>query len=115
MEEVFNQYGVTMVSGGSDNHLLLINTKKSFNIVGKEAEVILDNLGITCNKNMVPFDKEKPNTTSGIRFGAAAMTTRGLKEYDFKEIADIIVCALKGYQTEKVLLNRVKKVIKKCK
>ena len=115
MEEVFNKYGVRLVSGGSDNHLLLVNTKKSFNLTGKEAELILDNIGITCNKNMVPFDKEKPNTTSGIRIGSAAMTTRGLKEYDFQEIADIIVCALKGYQTEQVLLHRVKSVIKKCK
>ena len=115
MEEVFNQYGVKMVSEGSDNHLLLINTKKSFNLTGKDAEVILDNIGITCNKNMLPYDKEKPNTTSGIRIGSAAMTTRGLKEYDFKEIADIIVCALKGYQTEKELINRVKSLIKRCK
>lgn len=115
MEEVFNQYGVRMVSQGSDNHLLLINTKKSFNVTGKDAETILDNIGITCNKNMVPFDKEKPSVASGIRIGSAAMTTRGLKEYDFKEIADIIVCALKGYQTESVLLRRVKSIIKKCK
>ena len=84
-------------------------------ITGKDAETILDSIGITCNKNMLPYDKEKPNTTSGIRIGSAAMTTRGLKEYEFKEIADIIVCALKGYQTEDVLLNRVKAIIKKCK
>lgn len=115
MEEVFNQYKVKLVSGGSDNHLLLVDTKKSFNLTGKAAETMLDSIGITCNKNMVPFDKEKPNSTSGIRLGTAAMTSRGLKEYEFKTIADIIVCALKGYQTESVLKNRVKSIIKKCK
>lgn len=115
MEEVFNQYGVRMVSNGSDNHLLLVDTKTSFNLTGKEAETILDNVGITCNKNMIPFDEEKPAYTSGIRLGSAAMTTRGLKEYDFKEIADVIVCALKGIQTEKEVKDRVKSLIKRCK
>lgn len=115
MEEVFKQYNTRLISNGSDNHMLLIDTKTSFNITGKEAETILDEIGITCNKNMLPFDTEKPNITSGIRIGSAAMTTRGLKEYDFQEIADIIVCALKGYQIEKVLKHRVKCIIKKCK
>lgn len=115
MEEVFNQYGVRMVSNGSDNHLLLIDTKTSFDLTGKEAESILDEIGVTCNKNMLPFDEERPSITSGIRIGSAAMTTKGLKEYDFKEIADIIVCALKGYQIEKVLKQRVKSITKKCK
>lgn len=115
MEEVFNQYEVRMVSKGSDNHLLLIDTMSSFNISGKDAETILDELNITCNKNMIPYDKTKPTVTSGIRIGSAAMTTRGLKEYDFKQIADIIVCALKGYQTPEVLKLRVKSIIKKCK
>ena len=84
-------------------------------MTGKQAETILDNIGITCNKNMLPFDKESAINTSGIRVGSAAMTTRGLKEYDFKKIADIIVCALKGYQLNKVLKNRVRNIIKKCK
>lgn len=115
MEEVFNEYDVRMISKGSDNHLLLIDTYSSFNLTGEQAETILDNIGITCNKNMLPFDEQKPVDTSGIRLGSAAMTTKGLKEYDFKEIADIIVCALKGYQIEKVLRQRVKSLTKKCK
>ena len=115
MEEVFNKYGVRMVSNGSDNHLLLIDTMTSFKVSGKEAETVLDNIGITCNKNMIPYDKESPSTTSGIRLGTPAMTTRGLKEYDFEDIADIIVCALKGLQNEDVLKQRVKSVIKRCK
>ncbi len=115
MEEVFNRHNVKLVSGGSDNHMILVNTKASFNLSGKEAETILDKIGITCNKNMIPFDPEKANTTSGIRLGSAAMTTKGLKEEDFKEIAEIIVYALKGYQLEKVLKQRVKSVVRKCK
>lgn len=115
MEEVFNQYGVRMVSKGSDNHLLLIDTKTSFNMTGKEAETLLENINVTCNKNMLPFDSEPVSKTSGIRIGTPAMTTRGLKEYEFKEIADIIVCALKGYQAERILKHRVKSLLKKCK
>ena len=115
MEEVFNEHEVRMVSGGSDNHLLLIDTKTSFNLTGKEAETILEKIGIASNKNMLPFDEEKANVTSGIRIGAAAMTTRGLIEYQFKEIADIIVCALRGLQLEQVLKERVRNIIKKCK
>lgn len=115
MEEVFNQYKVRMVSKGSDNHMILIDTKASFNMTGKDAETILENINVTCNKNMIPFDTEPVSMASGIRIGAPAMTTKGLKEYDFKEIADIIVCALKGYQTQDVLRQRVKSLVKKCK
>ena len=115
MEEVFRDYGVRMVSGGSDNHLLLIDTMKSFELTGKDSENILSKLGVYVNKNVLPFDKEKPSITSGIRVGSAYMTTRGLKEYDFKQIADIIVCALKGLQTDAVIKERVKDLIRKCK
>ena len=115
MEDVFKRYGVRMISKGSDNHLLLVDTKASFNITGKEAETILDNIGITCNKNMIPYDEESASLTSGIRLGTPAMTTRGLKEYDFQEIADIIVCALKGLQSEMILKERVKSIVKRCK
>lgn len=115
MEEVFNVYNVKMITNGSDNHLLLIDTKASFNITGDKAESILEEIGIVCNKNMLPFDEEKPNKTSGIRIGAAAMTSKGLKQYEFKKIADIIVCALKGYQLKRVLKHRVKSIAKKCK
>lgn len=115
MEEVFNVYNVRMVSGGSDNHLILIDTKSSFSITGKKAQEILEDIGIICNKNMLPFDEEKASTTSGIRIGAAAMTSKGFKQYEFKKIADIIVCALKGYQIKHVLKHRVKSLAKKSK
>lgn len=115
MEEVFNDYGVKLVSGGSDNHLLLIDTKTSFGITGKDSETILAKLGVYVNKNVLPFDTEKPSVASGIRVGSAYMTSKGLKEYDFKEIADIIVCALKGIQRDVTIKERVKDIVKKCK
>jgi glycine hydroxymethyltransferase len=115
MEEVYNAYGVKLVSGASDHHLLLIDTKTSFGITGKDSETILSKLGVYVNKNVLPFDKEKPSVTSGIRVGSAYMTTRGLKEYDFKLIADIIVCALKGLERDVTIKERVKDIVKKCK
>lgn len=115
MEEVFEEYGVKLVSGGSDNHLLLIDTKASFGITGKDSETILSRLGIYVNKNVLPNDEEKPSVTSGIRIGSAYMTSRGLKEYDFKVVADIIVCALKGIERDATIKERVKDIVKKCK
>lgn len=112
MVEVFREYNVPMVGNGSQNHLLLINTKKAFGLTGKQAETMLDEIGITCNKNMLPNDTEKPSTTSGLRLGSAAMTTKGLKEKDFKEITHIIVSALTRRQTTDELCKRVKKVLK---
>ena len=107
MAEEFKKNGVIVISGGTDNHLMLIDVKTSFNLSGKEAEHILDSICITVNKNTIPFDTETPNVTSGLRIGTPAMTTRGLKEEDFREIADIII---------KVLRNPGdKKLLKECK
>ena len=115
MEKVFIDNGVRLVSGGSDNHMLLINVKDSFGLTGKEAEEILENIGIACNKNMIAFDTAKPSVTSGIRIGSAAMTSKGFKEKDFMEIASIIVCALGGKQRLEDLNSRVRKLLKKCR
>lgn len=107
MAEEFKKNGVKVISGGTDNHLMLIDVKTSFNLSGKEAEHILDSICITVNKNTIPFDTETPNVTSGLRIGTPAMTTRGLKEEDFRKIADIII---------KVLRNPGdKKLLKECK
>ena len=107
MAEEFKKNGVKVISGGTDNHLMLIDVKTSFNLSGKEAEHILDSICITVNKNTIPFDTETPNVTSGLRIGTPAMTTRGLKEEDFREITDIII---------KVLRNPGdKKLLKECK
>jgi len=86
--------GMVLVSGGTDTHLLLVDLR-NMNITGKEAQLALDEAGITCNKNTVPYDTQSPFITSGIRLGTPALTTRGMKEGEMKEIARMIkrVCA----------------------
>ena len=81
--------GFRLVSGGTDNHLILVDVRNK-NLTGKEAEKLLDNIGITCNKNTIPFDPASPFVTSGIRLGTPAATTRGVQEEDFKEVAAIM-------------------------
>lgn len=100
MARVFDEEGIRMVSGGSDNHLLLLDTISSLNMTGKEAERLLDEAGITVNKNTIPFDTQKPFITSGIRLGSAAMTSRGLTEEDFEQIARWICKVLKAGDDE---------------
>ncbi|MHA6258990.1 serine hydroxymethyltransferase [Sporosarcina sp. CAU 1771] len=101
--------GVDIVSGGTDNHLLLLNLG-SLGITGKVAEHALDEVGITTNKNTIPFDKESPFVTSGVRIGTPAVTSRGFKEEEMKEIASIIAMVLKNPEdeaTKKEALERV--------
>jgi glycine hydroxymethyltransferase len=93
--------GIELVSGGTDNHLVLLKTD-SVNMSGKEAGEILEKVDITCNKNMVPNDKRSPFVTSGIRLGTPAITTRGFKETETKIMAEMIVKALKSPADEKV-------------
>ncbi|RHZ37009.1 serine hydroxymethyltransferase [endosymbiont GvMRE of Glomus versiforme] len=90
MADYFQKKGVKVISGGTETHLLLIDTKNSYNLTGKEAAEKLEKIGVICNKNMLPYDSEKPWITSGIRLGSPALTTRGLGEKEFKEIAQII-------------------------
>jgi glycine hydroxymethyltransferase len=97
--------GLDLVSGGTDNHLILVDLKDS-GVTGKELEDSLEAVGVTCNKNMVPNDPEPPTVTSGIRLGTPAMTTRGMGEDEMQEIADIIVSTTHG-ETEG-LRDRVK-------
>ena len=87
--------GLEIVSGGTDNHLLLVNVK-SVGLTGKVAEHLLDEVGITANKNSIPYDEEKPFVTSGIRLGSAAVTSRGFVEEDMKEVGLIIAKILKN-------------------
>ncbi len=86
--------GFRLVSGGTDNHLVLVDVRP-VNLTGKVAEKLLDEVGITCNKNTIPFDPESPFVTSGLRMGTPAATTRGLQPEDFKELASIIGIVLK--------------------
>ncbi|MDD2392088.1 MAG: serine hydroxymethyltransferase [Bacilli bacterium] len=108
--------GFKIISGGTDNHLLLVDVKTKLNITGKEAESILDNIYITCNKNTIPNETESPFKTSGIRLGSPAMTTRGLKEEDFEEIGNIISEALINKDNNEILKQlklRVQKITNK--
>ena len=111
MAKRFKEKNVKVISGKTENHLLLIDVKKSFNITGKEAEAILDKINITCNKNTIPNDTESPSKTSGLRIGTPAMTTRGLKESDFILITDIIIEALNNKTDENQLINLKEKVL----
>ena len=105
--------GLDIVSGGTDNHLMLVDLR-NVNITGKEAEKLLDEVRITCNKNTIPFDPQSPFVTSGIRLGTPAVTTRGMKEDDMKEIASIIAGTLKDYEGFKdEALRRVDALTKK--
>lgn len=109
----FKENNVRIVSGGTENHLMLIDVKESFGLTGVEAETILDRVNITVNKNMLPFDKEKPTKTSGLRLGSPAMTTRGLNEEDFALIANIITDVLRGNVEEKEAKEKVLELTKK--
>ena len=92
--EALTEEGFRLVSGGTDNHLILVDTKV-LGITGKQAETVLGSVNITCNKNSIPFDSEKPAVTSGIRLGTAAMTSKGFNEDDFRKVGKLIASALK--------------------
>jgi len=87
------QNGLRLVSGGTDNHLMLVDVRPK-GLTGKDAEAILESINITVNKNGIPFDPEKPTVTSGIRIGTPAVTTRGLRSKDMVEIAQAIALAM---------------------
>jgi glycine hydroxymethyltransferase len=87
--------GLRIVSGGTDNHLMLVDVKSSCGLTGKAAEELLDGLDITCNKNTIPYDEEKPFVASGLRFGTPALTTRGMREPQMRRIGELIATALK--------------------
>ena len=107
----FKEKDIKLVSNKTENHLILLDVKTSFNITGKQAEKTLDEINITCNKNSIPNETEKMTITSGIRIGTPAMTTRGLKEQEFIKIADIIIDALSNYKNEEILKQNKKKVL----
>jgi len=105
--------GLRLVSGGTDTHLVLVDLRP-FKVTGKVAETVLDQVGITVNKNTIPFDPEKPTVTSGIRIGTPALTTRGMKEEQMKEIADLIAETLHNVEDEKVKQKVKEKVSLLC-
>lgn len=101
LSDELQKNGIRVVSGGTDTHVLLADLT-GIGITGKIAQNVLDEVGITCNKNTIPFEKLSPFVTSGIRLGSPALTTRGLVEEDFREIADIICAVLKAPEDEAV-------------
>lgn len=105
--------GFKIVSGGTDTHVMLVDVR-SCGLTGKVAEFLLDEVGITCNKNTIPFDPESPFVTSGIRLGTPALTTRGLKEADMEEIASIISLVLKNSEDKAKHEEAAKRVAALC-
>ncbi len=97
LSEALIDQGFNLVSGGTDNHLMLVDLS-NFNVTGKLAQSLLDEVGITVNKNTVPFEKQKPTVTSGIRLGTPAVTTRGMKEDGMREIAALIKLVITDFE-----------------
>lgn len=104
-EELINR-GFRIVSGGTDNHLMLVDVRNK-NLTGKEAEKMLDEIHITTNKNTIPYDPQSPFVTSGLRIGTPAVTTKGMKEAEMKELAEIIDLTLSKAETQEALKKRV--------
>jgi glycine hydroxymethyltransferase len=113
LSEKFLEMGYDLVSGGTDNHLILIDLRNK-GLTGKKAEQALEEANITLNKNMVPFDTESPFVTSGIRIGSPAMTTRGLKEDEFEHIATLIDKVLQDPENESVISSVRQEVTDLC-
>ena len=113
LAQALADYGFTIVSGGTDTHVMLVDVRNT-GLTGKEAEHLLDEVGITCNKNTIPFDPASPFVTSGIRLGTPALTSRGLKEDDMKEIATIIDLVLHNPEDTAKLEEARKRVAVLC-
>jgi glycine hydroxymethyltransferase len=109
MAQAFVAKDYHLISGGTDNHMMLIDLRNK-NITGKDAEEALVKADITVNKNMVPFDTESPFVTSGIRVGTPAITTRGLRENDMAYVVDLIDEVITNYENETVLKGVAEKV-----
>lgn len=111
LADEFVKLGYKVISGGTDNHLLLIDVKTSKGVTGKEVEDLLQKVNITVNKNSIPGDKERPAYTSGIRLGTPAMTTKGYSEEDFRHVAHIIDEAINNKKNDDYLLKLKEEVI----
>jgi len=113
LSESLIEEGFDLVSGGTDNHLMLIDLRNK-DVTGKDAEHMLDEVGITVNKNTVPFETASPFVTSGVRIGTPAVTSRGMKEEDMKEIASLIALTINSFEEKKdEIVKRVKALTEK--
>lgn len=111
LAETLSNEGFRIISGGTDNHLILVDVKNGCGLTGKDAQNLLDRIHITTNKNTIPGDTESPMVTSGLRLGSPAMTTRGFTETDFEQVGHIIATALKNSDNEEILENLEKEVL----
>lgn len=111
LAETLSNEGFRIISGGTDNHLILVDVKSGCGLTGKDAQNLLDRIHITTNKNTIPGDTESPMVTSGLRLGSPAMTTRGFTEADFEQVGHIIASALKNSDNEEILENLEKEVL----
>ena len=111
LSETLEKHGIRVISGGTDNHLLLIDVKSKFGITGKEAEVALDKINITVNKNSIPGETESLVKTSGLRLGSAAMTTRGFKKKEFIKVGNIIYECLNNLDNKEIQKKLKKEVL----
>ncbi|MCD5375370.1 serine hydroxymethyltransferase [Candidatus Gracilibacteria bacterium] len=109
------RHGFKIVSGGTDNHLMLVDVFAGFEVTGKQAEHALEIVGLSTNKNMVPYDTRPPMNPSGIRIGTPAATTRGMGEDEMVEIADIFAQTIKNFKDEENLIKQRERVLKLCK
>ena len=114
LAQALMDHGFDLVSGGTDNHLMLVDLRSS-GVTGKEAEKLLEEVGITVNKNAIPNDPQKPMITSGIRIGTPAATSRGMKENDMKVIAEIIALAIKKRDDAKAVARAKEMAAELCK
>jgi glycine hydroxymethyltransferase len=113
LSECLMDSGITLVSGGTDNHMMLVDLR-NLNITGKDAEKALEMAGITVNKNAIPFDTQNPTITSGIRIGTPAVTTRGMKENEMRTIAGWIVNVLKHLEDPEIIRKTRRQVMELC-
>ena len=114
LAETLEKGGLRLVSGGTDNHMILIDLKSSKGLTGAEVEKALDKAGITVNKNGIPYDTEKPMVTSGIRIGTPAVTTRGMKEKEMEEIGNFILETIENINNDEKLVEIKSKVKELC-
>ena len=114
LSDELQKQGIRVVSGGTDTHVLLADMK-AIGITGKVAQTVLDEIGITANRNTIPFETLSPFVTSGIRLGSPALTTRGLEEEDFKEVADIIATVVKNPEDAAIKASCADRVAALCK
>ncbi|HUW71692.1 MAG TPA: serine hydroxymethyltransferase [Candidatus Humimicrobiaceae bacterium] len=115
LEKQLRKYGFKIMFGGTDNHMVLVDVFESKGVSGKEAEIVLDEIGISVNRNMIPDDPRSPVDPSGIRIGVPAVTTRGMKEKEIKQISKWINEAIRNCNNKRVLRRLHKEVIKMCR